>query len=196
MNRLQPALSGIAVQGDVFDHHDGIIDDQAHGRRESAERHQVEAFVQQLQSDERYQHRSRNHQRRHQRGSPVAKEKHHDERGENQADENGVAYALDGLSYDLRLVVEGLELDAGWKRLLDTRNLGVYRICDRNGIAVGLARDVEQHRRLLVSSNDGIHRFDAGLDRGNVLDTNRHACGRGLYDDVADLLRILYLGVD
>ena len=41
-NRLHPALSGIAVQDDVFDHHDGVVDHQAHRRRQAAQRHQVE----------------------------------------------------------------------------------------------------------------------------------------------------------
>ena len=41
--RLWP---GIAMQHDVFDHHDRVVDHQSHGRGEPAERHQVEAFAQ------------------------------------------------------------------------------------------------------------------------------------------------------
>ena len=44
-NGLEPALSGVAMQGNILDHDDGIIDDQPHGRRQSAESHQIEALI-------------------------------------------------------------------------------------------------------------------------------------------------------
>ena len=55
-NGLQPALASVAVQRDVLDHHDGIVDHQSHGRRQSAQSHQVETLAQQLEGDERDQH--------------------------------------------------------------------------------------------------------------------------------------------
>ena len=42
---FEPALPGVAVQRDVLDHDDGVVDHQAHGRGQSAQRHQVEALV-------------------------------------------------------------------------------------------------------------------------------------------------------
>ena len=47
--RLHACLAGVAMQHDVFDHHDGVVDHQADGGRQSAERHQVEALADDLQ---------------------------------------------------------------------------------------------------------------------------------------------------
>ena len=38
-------LARVAMQHDVFDHHDGVVDDQADGRGQTAQRHQVEALA-------------------------------------------------------------------------------------------------------------------------------------------------------
>ena len=42
---LDAVFAGVAVHHDVFDHHDGVVDDQADGRGETAQRHQVEALA-------------------------------------------------------------------------------------------------------------------------------------------------------
>ena len=38
-------LAGVAMDHDVFYHHNGVIDDKADGGGEAAERHQVEALA-------------------------------------------------------------------------------------------------------------------------------------------------------
>ena len=43
-----PALARIPVHDDVFYHHDGIVDHEPDRRRESAERHQIEALAEML----------------------------------------------------------------------------------------------------------------------------------------------------
>ena len=52
-NGLQAVLSSVAMQGNIFDDHDGIVDDQSHGRRQAAQGHQVEALVEELERDKR-----------------------------------------------------------------------------------------------------------------------------------------------
>ena len=44
--RCSPA---VAMQHDVLNHHDGVVDHQADGRGQAAERHQVEALADQPQ---------------------------------------------------------------------------------------------------------------------------------------------------
>ena len=111
------ALSGVAMQRDVFHHHDGVVDHQTDRGRQSAERHQVEALVEQLERDERDEYGRGNHQHGDDRGAPVAQKQHHDERGENDADQDGIAHAVDGIDHQTRLVVERLEVDSGRQRL-------------------------------------------------------------------------------
>ena len=43
---LKKILSGIAMADDILDDHDRIVNDQTDGRRQSAKRHQIEAFAQ------------------------------------------------------------------------------------------------------------------------------------------------------
>ena len=105
-------LAGVAVHHDVLDDDDGVVDHQADGGGQAAERHQVEALAQHAQRDEGDRDRGRNHQPGDERRAPVAQEQHHDERRQNQADQDRVAHALDGVVDDVRLIVERLQLDA------------------------------------------------------------------------------------
>ncbi len=54
-NGLQAVLSGVAVQGDIFDDHNGVVDDQPHSCRQPAQSHQVKALVEELERDKRDQ---------------------------------------------------------------------------------------------------------------------------------------------
>ena len=42
---LDARLAGVAMQDDVLDDHDGVVDDEADGGGEAAEGHQVEALA-------------------------------------------------------------------------------------------------------------------------------------------------------
>ena len=44
-NRLGARLAAVAMHYHVLDHHDGVVDDEADGRGQAAEGHQVEAFA-------------------------------------------------------------------------------------------------------------------------------------------------------
>ncbi len=51
LNGLAAALARIAVQHDVFHHHDRVVDHQPHSRGQAAQRHQIEAFSQRFEGD-------------------------------------------------------------------------------------------------------------------------------------------------
>ncbi len=183
MDRLNPALPDSAMQGNVFDHDDRVVNYQAHRRRQPAQRHQVEALVQGLQCDESDKHRDRNDHSRDRRGPPVAQEQDHDDRGQYQADQDGIAHALDGCGHDLRLIVEGVNMDSRRQRLPYAVDLGVNFVGNRYRIAVGLAVDVEQHRWLSVGGHDGVHGLYAGRNSGHIAHPDRNSGWCGLdYD--------------
>ena len=69
---IHAALTSIAMQHDIFDHYDRIIDNEADGRREATERHQVEALTDEPQRQDRHGDRHRNDQAGDERGAPVA----------------------------------------------------------------------------------------------------------------------------
>ena len=116
---LGAALPGIAMHHDVLDHHDRVVDHQADRGGQAAERHQVEALAEHAQRDEGDRDGRRNHQPGDQRRAPVAQEQHHDQRGQNQADEDGVAHAVDRIVDQIRLIVERLQVDALRQLLAD-----------------------------------------------------------------------------
>ena len=104
-NRFAAALSGIAMQHDILDDHDGVVDDETDGGGETAERHQVEAFAEEAQDDERDGDGGGDDQSGHERTAPVAQEQHQDDGGQNQTDDDGIAHAPDGIRDNFRLVV-------------------------------------------------------------------------------------------
>ena len=64
----------------------------------------------------------RNDQAGDQRRGPVAQEEEENDAGQNEADEDGVAHAGDGVAHQLRLIVEELELDARRQLLAGARS--------------------------------------------------------------------------
>ena len=146
LDRLQATLTGIPMERDVFHHHDGVVNHQPDGGCKTAERHQVEALVEYLERDKGDEDGRGNHQHGDDRGSPVAQKQHHDERSQDDSDENGVAHAVDGIDHQARLIVEGLEVNAGGQRLPNAFDFGVYFVGHGDGVAVRLAVDAQQYR--------------------------------------------------
>src|ERR1019366_5738704 len=143
-------LAAIAVHDDVFHHHDGVVDHQPHGGGQSAQRHQVEALIHDAEHDEGNGDGGRDHQSCHQRRAPIAQEQHHNQGSQHQADQDGVAYARDGIRDDFRLIVVRAQVDALGQFLVDRRDFGVHGVGHDDGIAVRLPVDVEQYGGLGV----------------------------------------------
>ena len=80
------ALPGIAMEDDVFHHHDGIVDHQSDRGGEATKRHQVETFAQHLQSDKGDEHSDGNDQAGDHRGAPIAQKNNQNDGGENETD--------------------------------------------------------------------------------------------------------------
>ena len=88
------------MQNDVLDYNDCVIDDQTHGCGQAAERHQIETLAKYLKHDKSDQHCDGYHQPGNHRGPPIAQKHNQDDRREDQANQNGVTHALDGLADD------------------------------------------------------------------------------------------------
>ena len=72
------------------------------------------------------------------RRGPVAQKEEENHAGQNQADEDGVAHAGDGVAHQLRLVVKELELDARRQLLLELGNFAGHGVGHGHGVAGGL----------------------------------------------------------
>ena len=75
------ALSGIAVDDDIFYDDDGVIDDETDGCGQTAERHQIEALAYDPEKEDRDRDRDGDDEARNQGRGPVAQEEEEDDAG-------------------------------------------------------------------------------------------------------------------
>ncbi len=192
-DRIRAALARVAMQHDILDDDDRIVDHEAHSGSEAAERHEVEALADHPQHDEGDGQRGGDDQSRDERRAPVAEEQHHDERREQQADEYRVADARNRVVDETRLIVERLQVHAFWQLAADVLDFLVHGLGDRHGVAVGLTEHVQEHRLLCVGGYCDVDRLDGLGDFRDVADANRRACRCRLHDDIPDVLDRLRL---
>ena len=86
-----PALSLGQVPRDVLDHDHGVVDDQADGHGQAAQRHQVQRVAGQVEEDEADDQAQRNRQRGDQGGPQALEEQQEDDDAQQAADDDGVA---------------------------------------------------------------------------------------------------------
>ena len=111
---LLAAFAGAAMN--VLDDDHRIVDHEADGDGQAAERHQVDRPAEQPHEDERRNDRHRQRDRGNHRQPPVAKEDEQDDDREEAADEDGVADAGDRFLDELGEVVDPADPDAGGQR--------------------------------------------------------------------------------
>ena len=75
-------------------------------------------------------------------------------------------------------------------------DLVVHFLRDLHRVAVRLAIDVQQHRRLAVRGDDGVDGLHARRHRGDFADAHGNACWRVLDHDVRDFFRRAHLAAD
>src|SRR5262249_19460937 len=105
-------LACVAVQDNVFENHDCVVDDQTDRGGETAERHEVKTLSRQLQNDKSDQESDRNDQPCYERGSPISEEKHENDGRKYDSDENRVANTRDRAPNNERLIVKRFEVNS------------------------------------------------------------------------------------
>ena len=186
--RFKRPFAAIAMQHDVLDDHDGVVDHQPACRREAAQGHHVEALAQDLHGDEGHEDGHGNHQTGHQRRAPIPQEEPDDEPGEQQSNDDRVAHAADRFPDDVGLVVENVA-DRRPPGRVERRALDFLMnfVGDFHRVAVRLPVDADQHGGLAIR---GDHRVDRRRRRRygpDIPDANRNVV-HVLDDDVADLV--------
>src|SRR5262249_47254012 len=144
-DRREAVLPCVAMQDDVFQNHDGVVNHKTDGRSEPSECHQVETLVREFQNDEGDEERYWNDKSSDERSSPVAQEEDEHNRRKNDADEHGVANAGNRVFHDQRLVVEGFKVNTFWKRWFDLTNEVMHFVCDLQNVRIGLPAHVQEH---------------------------------------------------
>ena len=97
----------------VLDHDDGVVDDQPDRRGHAAQRHDVEALVQQLQHQGGDRQHHGHHHHRDQGDADVAQEHQQHQAGQHHADDDRDRQVLGRAEDQFALVVPGLDRQAG-----------------------------------------------------------------------------------
>ena len=79
MNCLKAALARVAMQDDILEHNDGVINDQADSGGQPAEGHEIERLAGKPEDDESDEQCRGNHQACNKRGAPVTQEENEDD---------------------------------------------------------------------------------------------------------------------
>ena len=139
---------------DVLDHDDRVVDDEADGDRKAAHRHEIDRAVRQVQDEERADDRQRQRRRRNEGRSPITQEREQDEHGEEAADDDRLAHALDRVHDERRQIVDLGDPDRRRQR----RQVVAQRLLDAVGdvedVATYLARDVDVGRGQSVARDE------------------------------------------
>src|SRR6185369_11774368 len=188
--RVQWRFAFFDVTRDVFDHHDGVVDDETGGDGQGHQGQVVDRETGQVHDAESTDQRERDGDARDDGGRDVAQEDedHHDDEGdrEQQFDAHVFDRGADGGG----AVGQDLHLDRRRQRRLQLRQELLDAIDGFDDIGAGLALDIEDHRRPLLAADHRPRRqpriFGAVDDLGDVAQADRCAIAPG-HDQLAIL---------
>ena len=113
------ALAHVAMN--VFDFDGGVVDQDADGQRQAAERHDVDGFAQQVHDGERGEDGERDGDADDDGGAPASQEQQDHQAGEEGGDGGLFEYAVDGGAHEDGLIEQQLEIEGGGQRGADAR---------------------------------------------------------------------------
>ena len=179
-----------------LDDHHRVVDDEADRDGEPAQRHQIERLAEAAQDEERRPQGQRQRGGGEQRRPDVPQEEGQHQHGEERAEEHRIAHAAHGVGDEVRLLVDGFQLDAGGQRGLELEEPRVDRRVERQNIAAGAPGDVEDHARLSVDADQGGAGRGSRRHRPEVHDPQRRL-RRAARHHLADVLgRAQFAGDD
>jgi hypothetical protein len=124
-NRLVKIEPLFEIPVDVFNRHRGVIDQDADGQGEAAERHDVDRLSQHAEHEDGTQHRKRNGDGDDQRALPISQKKQDHQRRETGGDNAFPDDAVNGSADENRLVEKRPNLEVVRQAGLELRNQGL-----------------------------------------------------------------------
>ena len=173
---------------DRFDHHDGVIDDEANGEHEAEERKRVDGKSEQRENGEGADERDRNGEERNERRAPSLQENEYDDDNEKQCFEEGFDNFLDA-GRDRERRVERLGVLHARRKTLSQRChelLCFPRRIERVAARCLVKRD--DRGRLALEAALHIVVLRTKFDAGHVLEAEKGTIRIGPHHDVAELL--------
>ena len=180
------------VADDVFEHHDRIVDDEAHGEREGEQREVVDAVAAEMHHDERAEDRDRHGDARDDRGGEGAEEEEDYQHHENDREDEGELHLGDGLADRARAVDDDVQVDGGGQLLAERGQERLHGVDDLDGIGARLAAHLEIDRAVAVEPAGGFVALHAVDDLAEISEADGGAVAVG-DDDAAEGLGVAQL---
>ena len=175
-NGLHRFFAHRQVAIDVFNFHRGVIHQNAHRQRQSAQGHDVDGFAQRAEAQHAHQNRQRNRDGDDQRAFPVAQEHQDHERRQARGDQRLAQHAIDRSAHEQRLVEQHGDVHAlaVWSRRNSAMRL-FHALHDiQRGSRSGLIHR-HQHAALPIGAHDVGLRRKSIADMRHVAHVNRRA---------------------
>src|SRR5580698_1637066 len=174
-NGLLDGFSHLNIAVDVFDLDRGVIDQNADGERQSAERHDVDGLAQRAQYQQRRQNGERNRDRDNQRAAPASqKDKDHDP-GQAGGNDGLTHNAVNRAAHEDRLVGQGSDFQRRGELGLNVRQLRANAFCNVQRRSIAGLDDGQQRSSLAVDAHDiGLRRKAVAYMR-HIADINHCA---------------------
>ena len=192
--RRQPALD---VAGDVFQHDNGVVDDESGRDRQRHQRQIVEAVADQVHGAERgdQRHRDRDHRNDGRPQVPQERE-HHDDHQHHRDDQRALDVAQRGADGG-RTVDPERDIDRRRDRGAELRHHRLDQVDGRDDVGAGLPVEDDQDRRLAVGESGVAQVLDPVGDLADVGQMDRGAVAVG-DDQGFVIIRLvgLIVGVD
>ncbi len=158
---------------DLFDDHNGIVDDQTDSCRHPAQRHDVEAHAEHGKKKHGRGQNRGHHDQRNDRDLEIAQEREQHDRGKRNSDQHRFEHARGRAEDELALIVPIADVEIGRQ----LRGIGGERgfdvSDDLNRVSVLLLLDLKDDRGLPVRGHDRPARRRRFEDPGNVRQIDR-----------------------
>ena len=190
-DRLESAHAGGNLGVDRLHHHDRVVNDQADGRGNAAECHQVEIHAAEFHHENCQQNGDGNHHSRYQRRSPTPQEQVENGDGKKQTEDDGLPSAKHRVANKQGLVVKERQFNIRRHVFADRGKPFLQLPGNVIGTRIRLGIDVKQHRINAVGSNHAEGGFSAPQNPGKILEVH----GMALAGGDGEVLEVLH-GMD
>ena len=176
---------------DVFQHHDGIVDDDPGCKHDRKQRQRVQGETEQHEAAERADKRHRHRDDRDQRRAPALQEHEHDEQHQKRRLAQRNDHLVDRLLHETRRVERDKLRHALREGLRQARYPNAHRVGDLERVRARLQEHRDANGRLAVEVGECVIAHGAQLDPRDIADPQCAAGTGGAQHDIAEIGGVL-----
>ena len=183
---------------DVFEHDNGVVDNDADGQHHAEQRQRVDRIAEQQQAGKSTDQRYRDCGERNQRGAPVLQEQEYHQEHQRHRLEQRVHHLTDRNLHKTRGVVHHVVGEARRIGFKQRRHCRLDAVCGGQRIGVRLQENANESRCFAINATDEVVILGTQFDARHVFQPQQRSVGVGADDDVLEFrgLRQPSLGGD